>query len=126
MNKKKKILFIEDTSSLQKAVAIVFEKDGYEILSALDGEEGLRIMKKEHPDVVLLDLILPKKDGFAVLEEMSMDPTLKNIPVVVLSNLGEGESIERALSLGAKMYLVKTDYHLDEVVKKIKQVLGEE
>lgn len=120
----KKILFIEDESSLQKAATQVLTGDGYQVLSALDGEVGLKLAQKELPDLILLDLVLPKKDGFEVLQGLQQDNETKQIPVVILTNLEGGADVERALSLGATTYLVKINYRLDEVVEKIKEILG--
>ena len=120
----KKILFIEDESALQKAVTQVLSEEGYQVLSALDGEIGLKLAQKELPNLVLLDLILPKKDGFEVLTELKQGQETKQIPIIILTNLEGGEDVERALSLGATTYLVKTNYRLEEVVEKIKQALG--
>lgn len=118
-----KILFIEDEPHLQKAVGEVLKQEGFEILSALDGEEGLNLVKKEKPDLVLLDLILPKKDGFEVLKEMKADEKLKGIPVIILTNLEGTGDVEKALNLGATTYLVKANYELEDVVSKIKDFL---
>lgn len=120
----KKILFIEDESALQRAATQVLTEEGYHVLSALDGEIGLRLAKEEKPDLVLLDIILPKKDGFEVLSELKLDPKTKNIPVIILTNLEGSTDVEKALELGATTYLVKTNYRLEEVVEKVKQVLG--
>lgn len=119
----KKILFIEDEPTLQKAVGEVLTQEGIEVLSALDGERGLELVKKEKPDLVLLDLILPKKDGFEVLRAMKEDENSKDIPVIVLTNLEGMGDVEKALSLGATTYLVKASYELEDVVEKIKQIL---
>ncbi|QQG45669.1 MAG: response regulator [Candidatus Sungiibacteriota bacterium] len=119
-----KILFIEDESALQRAATKVLNEEGYSVLSALNGEDGLEMAKREKPDLILLDLILPKLDGFAVLEALKQDDTTKKIPVMILSNLEGGGDVEQALELGAKTYLVKANYRLEEVVEKIKQVLG--
>ena len=124
-NATKKILFIEDETALQQAVGKVLRESGYEVLSAMDGEEGLANAKSKEPDLILLDLILPRKDGFALLEELKKNPETRRIPVLVLSNLGENAQVERALSLGADAYMVKTSYRLHEVVEKIKAMLGE-
>jgi len=118
----KKILFVEDEPSLQKAISEVLTQEGYEVVTAADGEEGL-LKIKEKPDLVLLDLILPKKDGFEVLKEMKANDTTKNIPVIVLTNLEGTGDVEKALELGATTYLVKANYELDDVVKKIKDVI---
>jgi DNA-binding response OmpR family regulator len=121
----KKILFVEDEPHLQKEVGEILTQEGFEVLSALDGEEGLELIKKEKPDLILLDLILPKKDGFEVLKEMKEDEDLKNIPVIVLTNLEGMGDVEKAMSLGATTYLVKANYELENVITKIKKTLKE-
>lgn len=119
----KKILFVEDESALQRAVTHVLADQGYETLSALDGENGIALARKELPDLILLDLIIPKKDGFAVLSELKQDSETAHIPVIILTNLEGSTDVQRALALGATTYLVKTNYRLDEVVEKIKSIL---
>ena len=119
-----KILFIEDEPTLQKLVGRFLERKNYQVISALDGEAGLELTKKTKPDLILLDLILPKKDGFEVLEELKKDEITKNIPVIILTNLEGSTDVEKALSLGATTYLVKANYELEEVVKKIEETLG--
>ncbi len=120
----KTIIFIEDEPTLQKTVGRFLENEGYEIKSAIDGETGLAMVKKIKPDLVLLDLILPKKDGFEVLKEIKEDETTKNIPVIILTNLEKTADVEKTLSLGATTYLVKANYELKEIVKKIKEILN--
>ena len=119
-----KILFVEDEPSLQKAISELLTQEGFEIFSAIDGEEGLEMAKKEKPNLILLDLILPKKDGFEVLKELKADSELKDIPVIVLTNLEGMGNVEKALELGATTYLVKANYELEDVVTKIKDFLG--
>jgi len=119
----KKILFIEDESSLQKTFSDILGPEGYEIISALDGEIGLRLAKTKNPDLILLDLILPKVHGFEVLKELKTNPKTKEIPVIVLTNLEEMGDVEKALELGATTYLVKVQYTLEEVVEKIKKII---
>ncbi|PIV14069.1 response regulator [bacterium (Candidatus Gribaldobacteria) CG03_land_8_20_14_0_80_36_40] len=121
----KKILFIEDESALQKTFGDILKNKGYGVLKALDGESGLRSAKGERPDLILLDLILPKMDGFEVLKELKENEETKNIPVIILTNLEETEDIQKALELGATTYLVKSSYTLEEVVNKIEKALGE-
>lgn len=121
----KKILFVEDEESLQKIVKETLEKSGYGVFSAVDGENGLTIAKKEKPDLILLDLILPQKDGFEVLKALKEDNTTADIPIIVLTNLEGSADIEKALSLGARTYLVKSNYSLDDVLLKVKNVFGE-
>lgn len=125
----KKILFIEDEMNLQQSLAsrLKDEKnEQFEMISALDGEIGLRQAREKMPDLIILDLILPKKDGFEVLKELKSDPELGRIPVIVLTNLEGSRDVERALSLGASTYLVKANYSLDEMIGKIKKILGNE
>lgn len=95
------------------------------MISALDGEEGLRKVKEKKPDLILLDLILPKVYGFDLLKQLKADPETKDIPVIVLTNLEGTGDIEKALQLGATTYLVKASYTLEEVVEKIKKALGD-
>ena len=121
----KKILFIEDESALQKTFGEILKQEGYEMISALDGETGLRLAKSEKPDLILLDLILPKMHGFEVLKKLKEDKETKDIPVIVLTNLEKIEDVDKALELGATTYLIKAQYSLEEVVEKIKKVLQE-
>ena len=120
----KKILFIEDESSLQKTFGEILRQEGYEVISALDGETGLRLAKEKKPDLILLDLILPKMNGFDALEKIKEDPEIKEIPVIVLTNLERMADVDRAIELGATTYLVKAQYNLEEVVEKIKKTLS--
>jgi len=119
----KTILFIEDELALQKTFRETLKKEGYEMVSALDGETGLKLAKSEKPDLILLDLILPKVTGFEVLKKLKEDEETKEIPVIVLTNLEEIEDIDKVIELGATTYLVKAQYSLEEVVEKIKKAL---
>lgn len=121
----KKILFIEDESALQKTLGDVLEQDGYEVISATDGEVGLNMAKAEIPDLILLDLILPKMHGFDVLKAIKENTDTRDVPIIVLTNLESMGDIEKALELGATTYLVKANYTLEEVLNKIKKALGE-
>jgi len=120
----KKIIFIEDESALQETFKNLLRKEGYEIIPAMDGESGLKLAKEKKPDLILLDLILPKLHGFEVLKELKKDSGTKEIPIIVLTNLENLEYVERALELGATTYLVKTQYSLEEVLEKIKKILS--
>ena len=119
-----KILFIEDEEALQRAMGDALTSKGYTLIKTLDGEIGLAAALKEQPDLILLDLILPKKNGFEVLGELKKDPATKNIPVIVLTNLEGSNDVEQALSLGATTYLVKANYNLEDVLGKIERVLN--
>lgn len=119
----KTILIIEDESALQKTLGDVLSQEGFEIVSALDGEVGIRLATERRPDVILLDLILPKANGFDVLKSLKEQEATKSIPVVVLTNLESMEDIQKALDLGAMTYLVKSNYTLQEVVEKVQKAL---
>jgi DNA-binding response OmpR family regulator len=121
----KKILFIEDEAALQEAVGEFLRQKGFSVLRAMDGETGVRLAKQEQPNIVLLDLVLPKKEGFEVLKELKKDDETKNIPIIVLTNLEGMEDIDKAMSSGATTYLVKTQYNLEEILKKIEEIIGE-
>lgn len=118
-----KILIVEDEEILLKVLQEKLEKEKYKVELVVDGAEVLRRAKSFRPDLILLDLILPNKDGFEVLKELKLDSGLKLIPVVVLSNLGQDEEIKRALQLGAVDYLVKTQHPINEIVEKVKRHL---
>ncbi len=119
-----KILIIEDDPSINKVVSTKLLQEGFETVVALDGEEGFQKIKDENPDLIILDIMLPKRDGFWVLEEMKISPDIKkDIPVVILSNLGQPKDIDLAMKLGAKEYLVKTDFSLASLAEKVNEHL---
>jgi len=120
----KKILFIEDEPSLQKTLGAKLKDRGYEVASAFDGEEGVKMASENEPDIILLDIILPKKNGFEVLRELKSRERTKKIPVIILTNLENIEEVEKALELGSTTYLVKANYNLDEIVEKIEKVIN--
>lgn len=120
----KTILFIEDESALQKTIGEMLRQEGYEVVSALDGEVGLRLAQQKIPDLILLDLVLPKLHGFEVLKRLKEDSETKNIPVVVLTNLEGIEDVDKAIELGAQSYLVKAQYEAKELIEKVKKILN--
>ena len=122
MNTPKKILIIEDDRSLQTALVEALTQERYETTSAFDGDEGLQKAGAEKPDLILLDLILPKKDGYEVLAEIKKGPSA-NIPVLILTNLEEIDNVQKALDLGAKTFMVKSDFSLKDVIEKIRENL---
>ena len=119
----KKILFIEDERALQKTFHSILTEKGYTLISAFDGESGLKLAKEEKPDLILLDLILPKVHGLDVLERLKKDPTTKEIPIIVLTNVEQIDALQKALELGATTYLVKAQYTIEEVIEKVENVL---
>ena len=121
---KKKVMIVEDDEHISKVYEIKLAKEGYATSLAVDGDEAVAKITSEKPDLILLDLMIPKKDGFGVLEDIKKVPELASIPVIVLSNLGQQSDQDRALGLGANEYLVKVDYPIQEVVNRIKKYLG--
>ncbi len=119
----KKILIIEDDKFLRKLICLKLTHEGYEISEAIDGEQGIKSVEKEKPDLVLLDLILPGIDGFEVLAKMKTNPILSKIPVIIFSNLGQKEDIEKGLKMGANDYLIKAHFTPDEIIAKIRAIL---
>ena len=122
-NNKIKILLAEDDQFISRAYTDGLERAGYKIINAYNGKEAIEKIKSENPDLILLDLIMPEKNGFEVLEEVKQDEALKNIPIIVLSNLGQDTDIQKARDLGADDYLIKANYTLTEVVEKLKKYL---
>ena len=118
-----KTLIVEDDSFLLSAYRLKLEGLGYEIKEALDGAEALKILEWWTPELVILDLMLPKMDGFDFLTKMKADHRWKNVPVLVASNLGQREDIDRAMALGAAGYVVKSDLSLEDLVTKINALL---
>jgi len=121
----KKILLIEDDADLQQIMGKMLKNSGFQVVEALDGEIGVELAKSEKPDIVLVDLILPKKNGFEVIEELKRDPETENIKIVVLSNLERPSDVEKALELGATAYLVKAKYEFEDIVSRIKELSEE-
>jgi len=119
----KKILIVEDDKFLRELIVQKLIKEGYDIAEAVDGEKGLKSIKDEKPDLVLLDLILPGIDGFEVLAKMKEDVAMAQTPVIILSNLGQKDDIERGLKMGAVDYLIKAHFTPGEIIEKIKTVL---
>ena len=118
-----KILFIEDEISLQTTLGGALKEVGFEIENAYDGEAGLKAAQTSKPDLILLDLILPKMDGFQVLKDLKSGAGTKDIPVIVLTNLESADDVGKVIALGATTYLVKSNYELGDIVEKIKEIL---
>ena len=120
----KKILVVEDDTYLANAYRVKLVKSGFEIKNAFDGEEALETLKTFIPDIILLDIVMPKKDGFATLADIKANEKTKNIPIILCSNLGQKEDIDRGMQLGAKEFFIKTDFPLSSLVEKINTLLG--
>lgn len=118
-----KILLVEDDKFLRDLLSRKLQEEKLTVVPAIDGEEGVKKAEEEIPDLILLDLILPGINGFDVLKKIKENQKTSSIPVIVLSNLGQKEDVERALSLGAKDYLIKANFTLEEIFEKIKKYL---
>ena len=119
-----KILIIEDDSFLSEMYATKLTQAGFKVEIADNGQEGFAKIKEGKPDLVLLDIVLPKMDGFEILKIIKADDQLKNIPVIMLTNLGQKTEVEKGLVLGANAYIIKAHYTPAAVMEKIKEVLG--
>ncbi len=124
MDEKKKILSVEDDAFLRDLLAQKFSSENFHMLYAKTGEEALELAEKELPDIILLDIVLPNMTGFEVLEKLRANTATANIPVVFLSNLGQQSDLDKAVALGAKEFIVKANFSLEEIVKKVKGHLG--
>jgi DNA-binding response OmpR family regulator len=121
---KNKVLIIEDDSFISDMYRLKLEAEGFVVAVAEDGEKGLEQLGKEKPDLVLLDVVMPKMDGFAVLQSVKGNPQLQDVPVVLLTNLGQKDSVEKGLKLGALDYIIKAHFTPSEVVEKVREILN--
>ena len=119
------VLLVEDDPFLSNLLKVRLQKENVDVVLARDGEEALKKIEEDKPGLVLLDLILPKKSGFEILEKVSTDPQLKDMPIIILSNLGQTNDIQRGKELGAVEYYVKAKISIDDLVGKIKTFLSE-
>lgn len=126
MATKKKVLLVEDDSFLRDLCLKKLNKEGFEVVAGVDGEEALKLVESFVPDIVLLDVILPLLDGFSVLKIIREHKSklIKNVPVIMLTNLGQEEDIDKALKMGASGYLIKAHFTVEEIVEKIRTKLG--
>ncbi len=118
-----KILLVEDDTFLVGMYVAKLDKERFETFVANDGVEGVRVAKEKLPDLILLDILLPKMDGWTVLGELKRDQATRAIPVILLTNLGDKKDVERGMALGATDYLVKAHFMPAEVVEKIKKTI---
>lgn len=120
---KKKVLLVEDDKMILDMYTLKFTQEGYEVTQAENGKDGLDLAKKIQPDIILLDIILPQMDGFTVLKSVKADPKTKDVPVVLLTNLGQDGDVKKGIELGAVDYLIKANFTPSQVVDKVKSVL---
>jgi CheY-like chemotaxis protein len=119
----RRILVAEDDRFLRRAAEMALKRQGYTVLTAADGEEALRTAQSELPDLILLDLIMPKLNGFDVLQALKKDAPTAHIPVIILSNLGQDRDVQQAMDAGASAYLIKTDLSLQALVQRVEEAL---
>jgi len=124
MNKKKSVLIVEDDQFISKAFKETFEAEGFVVKVAFNGEEALSILRKFMPDIILLDLVMPVKNGFEVLKDVKRQGRLSKIPIIVATNLGEEQYIVKAKEMGANDYILKSELSRSDLVKKVKLRLG--
>lgn len=119
------IAVIEDDPILSKIIKESLDEEGYEVVIAYNGEEGLKIIRQYKPAVILLDILMPHKNGFEVLEVLKNDPEVSKIPVIVLTMLNADDNLQKAMELGATDYIVKSQHAIEEVVEKVKNIASE-
>lgn len=120
-----RILVAEDDRFLRKAAETTLRRSGFTVLTAQDGEEALATTRRDKPDLVLLDLIMPRLQGFEVLRALKRDPATASIPVVIMSNLGQADDVAQTMAEGAVAYLVKSNLSLDDLVREVRRALGD-
>lgn len=120
---KKTILIIEDDKFLQSLVSKKLVEAGFEVLVSSDSKEAMKVLENQKPDLIVLDIILPIMNGFEILSMLKKDDATKNIPVIILSNLGQKEEVEKAMALGAVDFMIKVNFTPEEIVRKIKSII---
>jgi len=119
-----KILIVEDEESLRKALVDKFQQEKLEVLNAKNGQEGLKMALEEKPDLMLLDILMPKMDGIEMVKELRKDDWGKNVPVIILTNVKDSDKIAQSLEEGITDYVIKSDESINQIVEKIKHKLG--
>jgi len=120
----KKILVAEDDTYLANAYRVKLGKAGFEVKNVFDGQEAINILQTFMPDLIILDIVIPKKDGFTILSEIKANERWKNIPVILVSNLSQKEDREKGMQLGASDFFVKTDFSLNDLIQKINNIIN--
>ena len=123
-NMKKKILIVDDDAMISDMYLMKFTEAGFDAITASDGKTALEKIESEKPDAVLLDIVMPQRDGFDVLKEIGKKGILGQTKIILLSNVGQREDIEKGLSLGASEYIIKANFTPSEVLEKVKKIIG--
>ena len=124
MSEQKSVLIVEDDRFLSSLIKARLEKEGVGVAQAFDGEEGLKELKQKKHSLIVLDLIMPKISGFELLESISVNPEWNQIPVIVLTNLAQEEDVKKVKQLGAVEYFVKIRVSIDDLIKKVREIIG--
>lgn len=122
--RKKIILIVEDDESMLEALTDKFESSGFDIISAKNGEEGLILAFEKHPDLILLDIVMPKLDGLSMLKKLKQDQWGAYAPVMILTNLSDSQKLAEALEIGVVEYVIKAEVKLSDIIYKVKRILG--
>lgn len=122
-NKEKKILIVEDEKPLKMTLKRKFESEGFKVIEASDGEEGLKVTEKEKPDLILLDIVMPVMDGMTMLKKLRQEKFGQDMPVILLTNLADTSDVNKAMDLGVFDYLVKSNWEIAEVIRKVREKL---
>ncbi len=120
----KKIVIIEDDKMIRDMLSEYLQKNGFEVEISNNGEDGLNLIRQSKPSLVILDLVLPEKDGYTLLKEKKEDPDIKDIPVLLLSNLADPAAVDKAMGLGVTYHMIKSNHELSEITNKIKSILN--
>lgn len=118
------ILLVDDELDVLSALSEKFKKEGMKVLEARNGKEGLQSGLKNHPDLIVLDIVMPKMDGISMLKELKQDPWGMHVPVMLLTNVGENERLAEALEMGIVSYLIKSEIKITDIVRKARVILG--
>jgi DNA-binding response OmpR family regulator len=123
-NNPKTILIVEDDESMIIALADKLNSSGFQVITARDGKEGLSLALSSHPDIILLDIVMPKLDGLSMLKELKKDKWGMLAPVIILTNLGDSQKLAEALEIGVVEYMIKAEVKLSDIVLKVKRIMG--
>lgn len=123
METKKKILIIEDEKPMAKALELKLNNSGFIATAVFNGQEGMNLIEKNKFDLILIDLVMPRMDGITFLRKLKKEQAGKNIPIIILTNLGDSNNVAEALNEGSFNYLIKTDWTLEEIVQKVKRTI---
>jgi two-component system alkaline phosphatase synthesis response regulator PhoP len=121
---RKKILIVDDDHNITETIGKVLQDAGFEVLTAFDGQEGLNVAYAQNPDLIIFDIIMPKKDGLTALSELRQNQWGKNVPVIILTNASDNDKLAAALELGIDEYMIKSNVQLSHIAERARRILG--